>query len=161
MYTKAVLFICCLAVVTRLNQLDLGARLSKDQIPEGNTFECVATPSQTYPCVRLTIVGVRFVAGYDEKTRRIQYLSTQDRNFATKEGLHVGDWMRVREDELVAFEGWKIVGPKTESGWRIVVGYLGQQVRFSDGTTLDLSQVRHEAPRSGDVQILELEKGGV
>lgn len=90
MSTKAFLFLCG-ALVARLNQLDLGARLSKSQIPEGTTFECGATPSQTYPCVRLTIEGVKFAVGYDEKTSRVQYLSTPDRKFVTQEDLHLGD----------------------------------------------------------------------
>ena len=160
MYAKTVLFIF-FVLVNRVDQLDLGDRLSKSQIPDGNTTVCVATPSQSYPCVRLTIEGIKFTVGYDKETSRIRYLSTQDRSFATAEGLHVGDWTRVREDELIAFDGWKIVGPKTKSGWRFVVGALQQQVRFSDGTVVDLSQPRHDPPRSGEVQILELEKGGV
>lgn len=149
MYAKSFLFIFIFVVlITRLDQLDLGARLSKSQIPEGNTFEWVATPPQTHPCVRK---GVRFAVGYDEKTSRIQYLSTQDSSFATREGLHVGGWTRVREDELILLKGWKIVGPKAERGWRIVVGRPGQQVRFSDRTVVGLSRVRQEPPRSGEV----------
>jgi hypothetical protein len=69
MSTKPFLFIG-VALVARLKQFDLGARLSESQIPEGNTFECVATPSQTYPCVRLTIEGVKFAVGYDEDVAR-------------------------------------------------------------------------------------------
>jgi|GEM_PF-5937539 len=160
MYSKPFLFILVL-LVSRLNQLDIGTRLSKSEIPESNSVQCATAPSQTYPCLTLMVEGIKFVVGYDEKTSRIRYLSTQDSGFATKEGLHVGNWIRVRADELIAFKGWKIVGPKSESGWRPVVGYLGERIRFSDGTIVDLSQPRHEPPISGEVQILELEKGGV
>jgi hypothetical protein len=110
--------------------------------------------------VKLKVEGVKFEVGYDQK-RRVRYLSTQDEQFATKEGLHVGNWMKVREDNLFAIKGWKIFGPKTKSGWRPVVGYFTEEVQFRDGTVVDLSQPRHTPLRTGEVQILELEKGGV
>jgi hypothetical protein len=160
MYAKAVL-ILCVVLVTRLDQLDLGARLSKSQMPESNNFECVAKPSQTYPCALLTIEGVKISVGYDEKSLLIRYLTTQDKKFKTPDGLQVGMWMKVSEDELVAVPGWKILGPKAKSGWRPVFGYLGKKVEFSDGTVIDLSQPRHAPPRTGELQVLELEKGGI
>jgi hypothetical protein len=65
MYAR-IMVICCL--ITRLDQLDLGARLDKDQI-QAISLECVATPSQTYPCTPLTIEGVKIAAGNDERPR--------------------------------------------------------------------------------------------
>ena len=150
--------ICCL-LITRLDQLDLGVRLDKDQI-QAISLECVATPSQTYRCTPLTIEGVKIAAGYDE-TLRIRYLTTQDRKFRTPEGLHVGMWMRVSENELVAITGWKILGPKAKSGWRPVFGDVGEKVKFADGTVVDPSRRRYRPPRRGELRIVELEKGGV
>jgi hypothetical protein len=66
-YAKAFLILCAV-LATRRDQLDLGAWLSKSQIPESSNIECVATPSQTYSCALLTIEGVRISVGYDEKT---------------------------------------------------------------------------------------------
>jgi hypothetical protein len=157
---RLVLFL--IVMTMRLDQLDIGTRLGKNQIP-GNSTRCAATPSQIYPCVKLTVEGVEFTVGYDEKTARVRYLFTQDKHFATKEGLHVGDWTKAREDELLSFSGWKTIGPQTPSGWRIVVGsgYFGEQVQFADGTVIDLTQPHHTPPRTGDVQIRGFEKGGV
>jgi hypothetical protein len=160
MYAKAFL-ILCVVLVTRLDQLDLGARLSKSQRPERNNFECVATPSQTYPCALMTIEGVKISVGYEEKSLRIRYLTTQDKKFKTPDGLQVGMWMKISEGELLAVPGWKILGPKAKSGWRPIFGYLGKKVVFSDGMVIDLSQPRHDPPRTGELQVVELEKGGV
>jgi len=155
------IIVVCGLLITRLGQLDLGVRLDKHQVPKDNTTMCVATPSQTYPCAFLIIKGIKFKVGYDEKSRRIRYLSTQDQNFTTPEGVHVGMSMKVREDELIALPGWKIFGSRARSGWRPVFGFLRSGVTFSDGTFVDLSQARHAPPRAGELIIQELEKGGV
>ncbi len=159
MLTNAV-FLVCVVLISTLDQIDLGARLNKDEI-SGRSLECVATPSQTYPCEFLTVEGVHVAVGYERDNLRIKYLSIQDKHFKTKDGLQVGASVTVSEDQLVAIPGWKVFGPRAKSGWRPVFGYFGEKVRFSDGTVVDLAQPRHDPPRAGQLEILELEKGGV
>jgi len=162
MSAKAVLLFCML-LVTRLGQLDLGARLDRGQVPKRSKASCASGPSQTYPCISLTLEGVKFTVGYDEKSLLIKYLSTQDKNFRTPEGLQVGAVMTMGEDQLMAVPGWKVLGPRAKSGWRPVLGdmLLNHQVQFSDGTVIDLTQPHQNPPRTGELVILELEKGGV
>lgn len=147
------------------SQVDIGTVLSSNQVPPQNTTVCAATPSQTFPCASLKIDHVAFKVGYDPETLQIKYLSTQDKNFQTEDGLRVGGWMKVREDQLLAIHGWMILGPKTKDGWRPVVGLnlrdTDDKVRFADGTIVDLSQPKHQPLRTGKVKILEFEKGGV
>jgi hypothetical protein len=146
-------------------QLDLGDRLTSAQTLKNNTLVCAATPSQTYPCVLdLTISGVKFSSvGYDSETKRVKYLITSDAKFRTKEGLRVGDWIEVSEDQVTSYPGWNIYGPRTKDGWHIVLGsaLLEQRVTFQDGTVVILSASRKGPPRVGKVQIREFEKGGL
>jgi hypothetical protein len=157
------LFLVALLLVTRLDQLNLGVQLDKGQVPKRGKVACAATPSQTYPCVTMKIEDVEFTVGYQEESLRIKYLSTQDKKFRTPDGFQVGTSVTVREDQLVHVPGWKILGPRLESGWRPVFGHIldDDKVLFRDGTVIDLSQPRHGPPRTGELEILELEKGGV
>ena len=151
--------------IAMFGQLDLGDRLISTQIPKHGTTDCAATPSQTYPCVLgLEAGGVKFNAvGYDSKTKRVKYLMTSNAQFRTKEGLRVGDWIDVSEDQIVSISGWKIYGPKTKDGWHIVLGsaLLGETVQFQDGTVIVPSAPRSDPPRLGKVQIRGFEKGGL
>jgi hypothetical protein len=151
--------------VATFGQLDLGDRLTSAKILENNTLVCAATPSQTYPCVEdLKVSGVKFsTVGYDSKTKRVKYLVTSDAQFRTKEGLRVGDWIELSEDQVTSYAGWHIYGPKTKDGWHIVLGstLLGERVTFQDGTVVSPSASRKGPPRVGKVQIREFEKGGL
>ncbi len=70
MLTKAI-FLACLMLISALDQLDLGARLNKDEI-SGKSQACAATPSQTYPCEFLTVEGVHIAVGYERESLRIK-----------------------------------------------------------------------------------------
>jgi len=144
-------------------QTDVGLRLKSAQTPRGNTNECVATPSQTYPCVQdLTLDGVRFsVVGYNPQTLRIKYLLTFDKRFVTKDGLRVGSFVEIAEDKLLSIRGWHIYGPKTKDGWHTIVGssLTEDKVQAADGSTVDPSK-----PIAGRVhrfEVVGLEKGGI
>jgi hypothetical protein len=152
--------------IATFGQLDLGDRLTSARIPKDSTFlVCAATPSQSYPCVQdLKVRGVKFsTVGYDSETKRVKYLVTSDAQFRTKEGLRVGDWIVVSEDQVISYSGWKIYGPKTKDGWHIVLGFalLGERVQFRDGTVVLPGASWLGLPRLRSVQIREFEKGGL
>lgn len=152
--------------IATFGQLDLGDRLTSAQIPKNSTFlVCAATPSQTYPCVQdLKISGVKFnTVGYDSETKQVKYLVISDAQFRTKEGLRVGDWIEVSEDQVISYAGWNIYGPKTKDGWHIILGsaLLGEKVTFQDGTVVSPNTSQKGLPRVGKVQIRAFEKGGL
>jgi hypothetical protein len=156
--------------IATFGQLNIGDRLNGTQIPKNKNVECAATSSQIYPCVQgMTDKGIVFsIVGYDAKTKRIKYLYTIDEHFRTKEGLKVGDWIEVSEDQLIPVTGGFIYGPKTKDGWHIIVGSavgiaLGtaEQVQFQDGTVIYPTASRTVPPRVGKVQIRGFDKGGV
>lgn len=158
-------FAFLLLPIAMFGQLDLGDRLTSVQLLKNSNLVCAATPSQTYPCaLDLTVSGVTFSSvGYDSKTKRVKYLVTSDAQFRTKEGLRVGDWIEVSEDQVTSYPGWRIYGPKTKDGWHIVLGsaLLEEKITFQDGTVINPSASRKDPPRVGKVQILEFEKGGL
>jgi hypothetical protein len=143
-------------------QTDVGFRLKSTQVPKGNTNECAATPSQTYPCLQnVTLNGVRFsVIGYDRQTRRIKYLLTSDEHFVTKDGLRVGAFVEIAEDKLLSIRGWHIYGPTTMDGWHTIVGssLTEETLKSAAGSTVNPSE-----PVTGRVhrfEVLGFEKGG-
>ncbi len=152
--------------------LVLGARLDQFQAAGTKTTRCVTAPSQAWSCTDIVVKGARFKMGYDDKTRAVKYLFTDDPGFKTNDGLHVGSWIEARERDLVLVPGWRIYGPKTKDGWRTLIGTpfrfnnqtekleLSGIVRFADGTTVDLSRPASQPPRTGRVKILGFEKGG-
>ena len=152
--------------------LAIGTRLSQIQVSGTKTTHCVTRPSQIWSCADLVVGGDRFKVGYDAKTRVVKYLFTDDRNFKTNDGLRVGSWIEVRQNELILVRGWRIYGPRTKDGWRTMSGTpfrfnnqtekleLSGTVRFEDGTAVDLSKPSTEPPRNGKVKILGFEKGG-
>jgi hypothetical protein len=144
-------------------QTDVGLRLKPTQIPKGNTNECAATPSQTYPCLQdVSLNGVRFsVIGYDFQTRRIKYLLTSDKHFVTKDGLRVGAFVEIAEDKLRSIRGWHIYGPTTMDGWHTIVGssLTEETLQSADGRTVDAS--KPVAGRVHRFEVLGFEKGGI
>jgi hypothetical protein len=165
-WNRICVFAFLLLPIAAFGQLDLGDRLSRAQIPKKRPLECVVTPSQTYPCVQgLRVGGVTYTTvGYDSKSKRVKYLLTWDAQFRTKEGLRVGDWIEVKEDQIIPVPGWSIYGPTTTDGWHIILGSTldgNEKVQFQDGAVVYPSASRTGPPRSGKVQIREFEKGGL
>lgn len=144
-------------------QANVGKRLPSTIVPENNTTECAATPSQTYPCIQnVEIGGVRFsTVGYDSHTRRIKYLFTRDDKFKTADGLHVHGLISLAENEIFSVRGWNIIGHRTGDGWRPILGTVldGDVIQSVDGEVVDLTK-----PVAGKIhrfKIIGFDKGGV
>ena len=154
------------AAATAGAQVDLGYRLNSHELVRPKAEPCFTSPSQTFPCVSdLALGGVTFnVVSYDDR-RRVRYLFTTDRNFSTKTGLHVGDWVEVDEKDVELVPGWHICGPRTADGWRVVFGAdgsdTGQSLKYEDGTTVNVVHTLESLPKRGRLQIVGFEKGEV
>ena len=161
MRTVAIWLLVCVGIA--VGQTDVGLRLKSAQVPKGNTNQCAATPSQTYPCIQdIALDGVSFsVVGYTPQTLRIEYLLTFDKHFITKDGLRVGSLVEIAEDRLLSIRGWHIYGPKTTDGWHIIVGssLAENKVQAADGSRVDLSNP--VAGRIHPFEVVGLEKGGI
>ena len=118
-----VLLIPQLAEVKNLDiKLEPGAELAEWHVPKEPRRLISTHPSQLRPYIEVTIEKVDYVIAYDEKTRRIKYISTEDEDFRTKKGLKVGDYIKLKRDEIVVFPSWEIRGPKTSDGWFPIIG---------------------------------------
>jgi hypothetical protein len=157
-----VVLVACSAVA---QTADVGAKLSSRLIPKKNHTRCASTPSQTYPCLEdATIGGIRYTTvGYDEHTRRIEYLLTHDQSFRTKNGLRVGSVIELREDDLMLVAGWDIRGRATDDGWRPIFGSIldGHVIRSADGVGVPVDLEKPVAGRKHRFKILALDKGGI
>jgi hypothetical protein len=143
--------------------LDVGTRLSHDQLPRNNKDRCAIAPLQMLPCIPdVMVMGVKFKIAYDAHSSEIRYLYTDDQQFVTSEGLQVGSWIQVQTNQLEFFPGWNIYGPTTRDGWRTILSSgLSGELEFSDGSVLDLSDPKSVPHKTGKVMIVGFEKGGV
>jgi len=125
-------------------KLEIGAKLNRKFIPRKISQMIATHPNQLRPFIKQTIDGVTYVIAFDEKTREIKYIHTDDKNFRTANGLRVGADLSVAKNELVSYLGWEIRAPVTPDGWYPVVGYdmpkvggmSGVGLRDSDTATL-------------------------
>ena len=100
------------------------------------------------------------VIGYDTKTRRVNYLFTDDKHFVTRDGLRVGANIELAEDKIGAIPGGEIFGSTSVDGWRTswVVRYK-LDAEGVDGSVIDLSNV--DPGRTHIFTIVGFEMGGV
>jgi hypothetical protein len=160
---RLVFWLALLLPVFLAAQADVGMRVPPALLPKKNTNQCAATPSQFYPCIQdVEVGGVRFtVVGYDAHTSRIRYLFTEDENFRTADGLHVGGLIDLAETEIILVAGWHILGPRTKDAWRPILGSFldGNIIKSADGDSIDLT--KPVAGKMHRFKILGFDKGGV
>jgi hypothetical protein len=104
-------------------KLEIGAKLNRKYIPRKISEEILTHPSQTRPFIKRTIDGVEYIIAFDQRTREIRYIHTDDKNFRTKNGLRVGSEISVAKNQIVSYPGWEVRAPITPDGWYPVVGY--------------------------------------
>jgi len=139
----------------------LGAKLKKKwtaQDPDAGEL-CLVHSAQMYPCVDLAFDGVRYWIGYDEHTKRVTYIYTDDEKFRTNAGLKVGDVIPVASKTLTVVPSVAVYAATTGDGWRPEVGHgLPGKVKLTDGTELDPMN-KDDAKKSGMSKILAFSKG--
>jgi hypothetical protein len=109
-----------------------------------DSIQWIIASAQTAQGCEINRDGVRFfVATIDHK--RISYISTEDGNFVSPEGIHVGnsrdDVLKAKGTEMIAELGWAYYS-KLPSGWCVRyagmpgVDSLGGQTLHRDSTVV-------------------------
>jgi hypothetical protein len=120
----AVLFLAQAQSAVEL-RLEIGTMVPKSLIRiNPKPHELIMTaPAQMDRLLEYRAAGVKYILGYDEQSRKISYIYTDDRNFRTSSGLHVGSSIQITREQVRAFPGWLAFGPKTEDGWSPEIGF--------------------------------------
>lgn len=80
-------------------------------------------PGQTRPFIDPSIDGIKYIIAFDEKTREIKYIYTNDKNFRTANGLRVSSEIPLTRAQIEIIPYWEIRAPVTPDGWYPVVGH--------------------------------------
>src|SRR2546427_5223531 len=130
-------------------KLEIGSVLPTRYVPQKNRNLYMTHSSQFRPYIERKVGGIKYIIAYEEKTREIKYISTYDKRFKTSGGLIVGGYIDVQGDQVSAYPGWEIRGPKSEDGWQPLLGFDSEITIRSGGrdATLKLrpTQYRLEA----------------
>lgn len=144
---------------------EIGSKLSAKDVPKKRNMELFMTHSAQFrPFIKKEINKVEYVIAYDEKTREVKYLYTNDSDFKTTRGLKVGDYVEVKGSEVQIYPGWEIRGPEDEDGWHPLIGFdseltvLRGQIDFK--LKLPLGQYRLPAEQIENARIKAFVKGG-
>ena len=102
-------------------KLELGAKLPRRYLPRNVKVGLVTSPTPGVPArpyIRKTVGGIEYDIAFEEKTRKIRYIATSDKNFRTQNGLGFGSEITVTRDQLrIGPWWWHILGPATPDGW--------------------------------------------
>jgi hypothetical protein len=102
-------------------KLKIGAKLPRKYVSLSKASTMTAA-SRTRPFVELTIKDVEYLIAFDEKTREIKYIYTDDDNFRTVNGLTADSEITFTREQLIIFPYWQIRAPATPDGWFPVIG---------------------------------------
>src|SRR5262245_63943409 len=168
MKTFAIVTFCFLLIMPAQKQkpalLELGAEVKPEFIREKKTLELYMThPAQLRPFIRQEIDGVSYVIAYVEESRKVKYITTDDKDFTTDEGLRVGNFIELTKDEIIAYPGWEIRGPANKDGWHPVVGFAEKVTIMKEAkeATTDMKQIWKLNPSDRfKVKIVGFSKGG-
>lgn len=91
---------------------------------------CRTSDTQVDPCAEIKIADVRYTIAWDDGTKNITYLFTDDPHILTDNGLAVGNSLRVADagkvDPTVAYMKW-MIDPK----WKDTDGKLGKSAWYA------------------------------
>jgi isocitrate dehydrogenase kinase/phosphatase len=129
------LFVACLVALTPVAsaqsdfKLEINARLPRRYVPRRIKQVMVTGPARTppRPFIRKAVGGIEYYIAFEEKTRKIKYIDTSDKNFRTENGLRPGMEITVTKDQLyVGPWWWYVLAPVTPDGWLPVLDPLGE-----------------------------------
>jgi hypothetical protein len=158
------LSVILLSVVAPIQQssikLEIGARLKKRDVPRESPNLYMTHPAQTRPYIERNIDGVDYIIAYDEKSRVIKYITTNDEDFRTANGLRVGSYIEVSKEEVIAYPGWEIRAPETSDGWYPIIGFVGGITVSSEGRDIKVNEEEMEANVKVKAKVVRFSKGG-
>ena len=102
--------------------LEVGVKLRKKDVKKSDPYT-MTHPAQVRPFVERDVGGVLYRLAYNEKSREVRYIFTEDKDFKTAGGLKVGDIIEVSRGEMEAYLGWEVRAPKTSDGWHPLIGF--------------------------------------
>jgi len=143
-------------------KLEVGSMLPAKYIPKNNRAQYMTHSAQFRPYIMSEIVGVTFIIAYDEKSNVIKYISTFDKQFKSSDGFRVGDYIEVKDDQVTAFPGWEIRGPKDKNGWQPLIGFNSEMIVHKSGHDLKIELKQYHLPSQQPVnaKITGFVKGG-
>ena len=112
------------------------------------------------PYIERNINGVDYIIAFSRETREIRYITTNDEDFRTANGLHVGSYVEVSRDEISAYPGWEIRAPRTEDGWYPVIGFVGVMTILREGREFQINVTELEPSRAVMAKVIRFSKGG-
>lgn len=142
-------------------KLEVGSVLPAKHVPKINRNLYMTHSAQFRPFIEREIVGIKYVIAYDEKSRIIKYISTTDKKFKSADGLQVGSYVEVDNEQMSVYPGWEIRGPEDTEGWQPLVGF-DSKVTVLDGgkdTQIELKQYRLESEQPVKAKIIAFVKG--
>jgi len=99
-----------------------GTVLPAKVVPKQNHHLYMTHSAQLRPFIEREIAGIKYILAYDENTRVITYVYTADEKFET-DGLRVGSYIEVDDEQTIACPGWEIRGPASKDGWQPLIGF--------------------------------------
>lgn len=142
-------------------KLEVGSVLPVKYVPKDNRKEYMTHSAQFRPYIEREVADVSYIIAYDKKSHVIKYISTHDKRFKSADGLQVGGYVEVNDEQVEVYPGWEIRGPRDKDGWQPIIGFNSEMTvldRDKD-TRLELKQYRLA---SGPVKakIIAFVKGG-
>lgn len=144
---------------------EIGSKLSAKDVPKKrNPNHFMTHSAQFRPYIKKQIDDVEYLIAYDEKTREVRYLYTDDSDFKNAKGLKVGDYIEVKGREVVAYPGWEVRGPEDDNGWHPLIGFDSELtvLRGRIDAKLKLPPIQYHLPdgETENVRIIAFVKGG-
>jgi hypothetical protein len=122
LFLATLLTLSCFAQAQADIRLEIGARLPKRYVSSEANMTMTAA-GQMRPFVDVKVKNVKCLIAYDEKTRRIKYISIMDMNFRTVNGLKIGDEITFTIDDLDIHSYFEIRGPAGSDGWFPIIAH--------------------------------------
>jgi hypothetical protein len=101
-------------------RLEINSRLPAKYAkkPRGLTLTAA---SQLFPYVEESIKEVEYLIAFDQDTRKIKYIYTDDKDFKSSNGTKVGQEITLKWDDIDVLAYFQLRGPADKDGWQPVV----------------------------------------
>lgn len=133
-------------------ELEVGAKLPAKYIPKNNRKLYMTHSAQLRPFIVQEIEGITYIIAYDEKDSVIKYISSNDKEFKSEDGLRTSDYIEVQADQVIAYPGWEIRGPVNKKGWQPLLGFVSKMTVLDNGKDTELILVEHRLPAGKSVK---------
>ena len=119
----AVLLLTLTGVQKNDIKLEVGSVLSAKYVPKKNRKLYLTHSAQLRPYIERNVAGIKYIIAYEDKSRVIKYISTNDKKFKSADGLQVDSYIEVKGEQIRAYPGWEVRGPETKDGWETLIGF--------------------------------------